>query len=289
MKRWYLIVTLFSLAMISCQRELSFERGNRPVDSIIAPPDNTCFLAEVNETVATTGLSTYTYLSSFDTDHKVARIRVVDSSNTSVYGDFAVSYPAGRIQIGTDQYFIKNADGRISEFHGFEDPENKIGEKIIVKYTYNTAGQLTLRTQAYDSLPGVNVLQMKFSYTSNNLSRETVEFFTGTGYTTYADAVYSYDASKTVKNFLYVYGASPELITFQTAINAGLKNANAVSRIVVTITDPATGTKTTTTSNFTNYIIDSKNYVQSFQVTGDDFNAGGLFAGMKYLLSYSCF
>lgn len=280
---------LFSPVLFSCQRELSFETGNLPVDSVTVPPDNTCVLEKVNETVAATGVSTYTYLSTFDASHKVARIRVVDSLNTAVYGDFAISHPAGRIQIGADQFFITNTDGRISEFHGFEDPENSIGNKIVVKYTYNTTGQLVSRNQAYDSLPAVNILQMKFTYTSNNLSRETVEFFNGTGYTTYADAVYSYDASKAVKNFLYVYGASPELITFQSAINAGVKNANALSRVVVTITDPATGVKTTTTSNFTNYIIDSKNYVQSFQVTGDDFNAGGLFAGMKYLLSYSCY
>jgi hypothetical protein len=280
---------LLSPIMFSCQKELSFETGNLPIDSVITTPESTCVLAKINETVATTGVSTFTYISSFDTDHRVARIEVVDSSRTAIYGNFAVSYPTGRIQIGTDQYFVKNADGRISEFHGFEDPENRIGSKVLIKYTYNTAGQLTLRTQAYDSIPTINVLQMKFTYASNNLTRETVEFFNGTGYTTYAQIDYTSDASKTVKNFMYVYAASPELITFQTAINAGLKNSNAVSKVVVNITDPTTGTKTVTTSNFTNYIIDSKSYVQSFEVTGDDFNAGGLFAGMKYLLSYSCY
>ena len=280
---------LFSPVMFSCQKELSFETGNLPIDSVITTPEQTCVLAKVNETVTASGISTFTYISSFDTDNRVARIEVVDSSRTAIYGNFAISYPAGRTQIGTDQYFVKAADGKISEFHGYEDPENRIGSKVIIKYTYNTAGQLTLRTQAYDSIPAINVLQMKFTYASSNLTRETVEFFNGTGYTTYAQIDYTSDASKTVKNFMYLYAASPELITFQTAINAGVKNANATSKIVVNITDPTTGAKTATTSNFTNYIIDSKSYVQSFEVTGDDFNAGGLFAGMKYLLSYSCY
>ena len=290
MKRWYFLLMPLFLLTLSCQRELSFEAGNRPVDSVTVPPVNTtCLLEKINETLPATGVSTYTYISSFDTDHKVARIQVVDSSNTAVYGTFAITYPTGRVQVGADQYFVTTADGKISEFHGLEDPENLIGPRITVKYSYNAAGQLILRTQAYETAPTVNLYQMKFTYSGNNLTREIVEFFNGNGYSAYAQIDYTPDATKSVKNFMYLYGGSPELITFQTAVNAGTKNANAVSKIVVTITDPATGAKTVTTSNFTNYIIDSKSYVQSFQITGDDFNAGGLFAGKKYSLSYSCY
>ena len=289
MKRFYFsLLVLLPVFFLSCQKEVSLETGSLPGDSSNSAT-NTCDLAKMVEADSATGKGEYAYISSFNSNHKVVNFELVDSSSNAIDGSFALTYPTGRIQLDPEQYFLIGTDGKITEFHGYEYPGYKQGEKFVVKYTYNTAGQLTLRTETYDSLPGKVLYQMKFTYSGGNLTKETIEGLDVGGFVKLAELTYTYDASKTVKNFIYIYGLAPEISTFQAAINAGVNNANPVSRIVSMYYDPSSGATQSVTTNLGNYVIDPKGYVQSFTVSGADFALAGLLSRKRYKLSYNCY
>ncbi len=292
MKRYfYLMLMMVPVFLVSCQKEISLETGGRPGDSTTSPTTNDCKLANIIEYDKTTGKSTYAYLTTFNSDHKLTVLDAVDSSAGVIYSSFALTYPTGKIQLDAKQFFVTGSDGKVTEFHGFQDPENKLGYRIIAKYTYNASGQLTLKTIAYDSLPNATVLQYKFTYSGGNLVKQDVEGFYLGSFVRFSTADFTYDATKTVKKFLYVYGGSPELNLFQPAIISGTENTNPVTKIVVSDVNFLQGNTLTvsSTTNFSNYVIDSRGYVQSFEVTGDDYNEGNLYSDKRYRLTYHCY
>lgn len=289
-RRYYSLFLLLPVIMISCGKEVSLETGALPGDTTTTPVTNTCDLMKIVQADLTSGRAQVAFVSAFNSEHKVVNLDVIDSSSNSIESSFAISYPTGRIQIDVDQYFVVNSDGRVSEFHGYEFPDDRTSERFTVNYTYNAAGQMTLRTETYDSLPNVVLYQMKFTYTGGNMIREDIEARAGINFVKLADVTFSYDGTKAVKSFIYLHGYTPEIGLFQTAINAGVNNTNAVSRAVTALYNPATGAVTnTTTTNFGNYVIDSRNYVQSFDVTGDDYVLGGIATRSKYRLAYNCY
>lgn len=289
MKRKYLsLLLVLPVIMFSCGKELSVETGKLPGDST-APVTTNCSLAKIVEVNQATSKAGFSFVSSFNSENKVVTLDVIDSAANLIYGSFGLSYPAGRIQVDADQYFVVGSDGRVTEFHGYETPADNTSERFVVKYAYNSAGQLALRTEAYDTLPNVVQFQMKYTYSNGNLVKEDIEAFGGANFVKLADIAYSYDASKPVKNFLTINGVAPEIFMFQTAINTGVKNTNALTRAVTTRYQPTNGAVVdAVTTNFGNYVIDSKSYVQSFDVTGADFVAG-LSAGYRYRLGYNCY
>lgn len=250
---------------------------------------NNCRIQQLIESDKLSSDAEYAYISTYDANKKVSRIEWIDSTQNTKDNVFAVSYPAGRVQVDRNQYFVTGADGRVTEFYGYEYPDDPDGEKVKIRYTYNATGQLAKRTQEYDSLPSVVLLQMDYTYTGSNLTRAEIKVNTGNTFVTVVTINYEYDASKTVKNFLLLHALSPELQTFQTAINAGSNSTNPVVKTTSTYNNPSTGTRATFVANFVNYSIDANNYVKSFELTGDDFDEAMLYSGKKYNLNYKCF
>lgn len=276
------------LAVVSCQKEYSIENGG-VVKRDSLTTGNNCRIQQLIKSDRLTSNAEYAYISTYDAGKKVSMIKWIDSKSNSTDNIFPVSYPAGRVQVDAGQYFVTGADGKVTEFYGYEFPEDDSSEKFKVKYTYNATGQLVKRTEEYDSLPGIVLFQMDYTYTGANLTRAELKFNTGTSLIKVGVTNYEYDAGKTVKNFLFLHSLAPELQIFQNAINTGTSSTNPVVKITSTYTDPSNGTSLTLVSNFTNYSIDANNYVKSFELTGDDFEEANLNAGKKYNLIYTCF
>ncbi|MEO6916647.1 MAG: hypothetical protein ABI151_14345, partial [Chitinophagaceae bacterium] len=249
MKRsFYLLLLLVPVMMMSCQKEISLETGALPGDSTMTPPGTSnCQLSDFLEYDQVSGLNTYAYISTFNAEHKLVNLDVLDSSSGAMYGSFPFSYPAGKIQVDPQQYFVTGTDGKITEFHGYQDPENKLGSKVTAKYTYNAGGQLALKTLSFDSIPNMVALQYKFTYTGGNLVKQDVEFNKQGVFVRFKTADLTYDASKTVKSFINLYGGCPELIAFQTGITAGLNNVNPITKAVVSDVNFLSGNTLTVT------------------------------------------
>ncbi len=276
------------LAFVSCQKEYSIENGGIVKRDSLATSNN-CRIQQLVESDRLTSDAEYAYISTYDASKRVSRITWVDSTVNSTDHIFLVSYPAGRVQVDAGQYFITGADGKVTEFNGYEFPEDDNSEKFKVKYTYNAAGQLIKRTEEYDSLPGIVIFQMDYAYTGANLTRAELKINTGISLIRVGVTNYEYDAGKTVKNFLFLHSLAPELQIFQNAINTGTSSTNPVVKISSTYTNSSNGTSLSLVSNFTNYSIDANNYVKSFELTGDDFEEARLYAGKRYNLNYTCF
>jgi hypothetical protein len=279
---FFLFVILSCLA--SCQKELSFESGGKGPDIL-----NACKISEFTESDVQTARAEVGYNSTYDTALKVTKFEIWDSVNNVLVKSFAVNNATpNRVVIDADQFFVTGTDGRVTEYHGYEDPMDPTSQKVIVRFTYNSAGQLVKRTMEDIATPGVIYSQMDYIYSGGNLTKAEVRAVFGTTTILVIEVMYEYDATKKVKDFIKLNAAAAELFYFQTAIDAGVNSTDAVTKTTVKTTNPLTGVVDQYITEYVNYDIDAQQHVKSFEVIGFDFSVGGLVAGKKYLLKYAC-
>jgi hypothetical protein len=254
----------------------------------VTPPTN-CKLEKIVEYDSASGAASYGYISTF-TAQQVTRYQMIDSTTNTVDATFNITYPAGRVQVDANQYFTVGTDGRITQFNGYLDPTDNTSGGVVIKYTYNAAGQMTKAGYELAQAPGIEALQLVYTYTGANLSKFELRTIVGIG--TYAKAgevEYTYDQFLTAKNFICLL-AGGELTLFQSAINYGTPSANLLRKAIFREFNPQTGALVSTSvTDFKNYVIGSDNRVMRFNVSGDDFDIIGLFAGYRYNLVYKCF
>ena len=261
-------------------------------NSTTPPSTNNCKIAKIVEYDSSGQAQGPTTAFTYNSSNKVNKVEILDSASNRVYNSFGFTFPANRIQVDSKQYFVTDANGRATEFHGYFDPTVDTTPKIIATYAYSAAGQLTQRKLAYDSAPTKTVLTIDYTWTGNNLTKATAKYqATATIAVTLFDVTYEYDNAKTAKNFISLPAYAYEICFFQSAVNTGSVPANPLTKTTakyydVTGTGAVTGTYT---CNFTRYLIDANNYVQSFVTTGDDFDEAFIFAKEKYVFRYKCF
>lgn len=268
----------------ACQKDYSFQDTTGGGGGTTG---NNCILSSFVEADPQTGKGDYAYLSAFDAAQKVIRIDGVDSTTNTVDETYHISYPSGRVQLDANTYFVVGANGKVSEYHENQSPAGTPGIKTRIRYTYNASGQMIQRTWEYDTIPAVTIMQNVCTYTGGNLTKEEVDLSTGLTILKVADIFYEYDLTRSVKNFLVIHAAAPELFVFQSAIDAGATAVNVPVKITSQSVDSA-GVPQTRVTNLVNYVIDANNYVKSFQLTGDDFDYLALSAGYKYIMKYHC-
>lgn len=254
------------------------------------PVQNNCKLEKMVEYDSASGDVSYAFLSTYNASQQVTKFELYDSVALSSDGSFNITYPAGRVQIDPNQYFTLGTAGRVSEFKGYVDPTSNVSGNVTIKYTYNTSGQMTKAGYEFGQLPGIEALQILYTYTGSNLTK--IELRTASGLGTYSkigEVEYAYDLTKSPRNFICLL-AGAEMTLFQTSINYGTASANLLTKAIFREYNPQTGALTgTTVTDFKNYVLDANNYVKQFNVSGDDFDLLGLYAGFRYNLTYKCF
>lgn len=228
----------------------------------------------------------------FNSSKIVNKVQLVDSVRNLVYNNFNFSFPTNKVQLDANQYFVTDANGRVTEYHGYENPIDDTTDLVIAKYTYNTSGQLTQRKMAYASSPDTTVLQTDFTWSGNNLTKAVGKVPVNASLMlTVFDVTYEYNTAKTVKSFLSLPAYAYEIAFFQSSVNSGAVPVNPVTKTTTRYYNQSgTGAVTATyICNFNNYIIDANNYVQSFVTKGDDFDEAFIFSGEKYVFGYKCF
>ena len=228
----------------------------------------------------------YTYL----TASRINKVQLLDSALNVSYNTFDLTFPTSKVQVDTAQYFVTDANGRVTEFHGHINPLNDTTTKIIATYVYNAAGQLTQRKVAPAVAPTVVALQIDYTWTGSNLTKAAGKLLGATGLVNFFDVAYEYDNTKTVKNFISLPAYAFEIDFFQSTVNSGSVPVNPLTKTTERYYDSA-GTAVTSTNicSFTRYTIDANNYVQSFITKGDDFEGGLIFGDEKYAFRYKCF
>ena len=256
------------------------------------PGSNNCRIAKIVEYDTTGQGQGPTTVFTYNASNKVNKVEFLDSASNRVFNSFSLSFPANRIQLDSKQYFVTDANGRATEYHGFFDPTSDTTPRIVATYAYSAAGQLSQRKLAYDTAPTKTVLTVDYTWSGNNLTKATAKYqASATVSVTLFDITYEYDNSKTVKNFLTLPAYAYEICFFQSAVNTGSVPVNPLVRTTAKYYD-ITGTGNiagTYTCNFTRYVIDANNYVQSFITNGNDFDEGFIFSDEKYVFRYKCF
>jgi hypothetical protein len=220
--------------------------------------------------------------STFNASNVVNKVQLIDSSNSNaVLIGFNLTYATNRVNIDNQQYFITDANGRISEFHGYFDADpTVIPLKMIIRYSFDANGYMQKAAYWSDTIPSQQIFEINYTWTSGNLTKAVIS---SAGVSDKIEYTYQYDANKTVKNFLAFFPAL-EILYNQSAINFGKNSANAV--IKSTIVSTQGGTTITENSDYIDYVIDANNYVKSFILTG---NGSIYYPDTKYVLTYKCF
>ncbi len=221
-----------------------------------------------------------TYRTTYNSNNIVTNIKLIDSFNHQIVSDWNITYPAGRVQIDAVQYFLVDANSRVTEFHGYYDPIDNTSGLMIMKYTYDASGYMNMYTMADADTPAVIIWKGVLTWTNGNLTKIVENDPSVPSDPTKYETIYDYSGSQ-VKNFIYFFPL-PEFTYFHTAINAGKNSQNAVTKETVNQIDP-TGTHNLWITNYDQYTIENF-YVKSFRnnTVGDPYST-------KVVLSYRCF
>ena len=248
-----------------------------------SPPTN-CHIFDMAAYDFTSNQPEYTIRTIFNASNKVTNIQYIDSTNGTIANNWVISYPAGRVQIDNNQYFVLDGASRVIEYHGFYYPDDNTSDKIIMKYSYNPAGYLSQFTMEYVDTPGIITYKGVLEYSNGNLTKLTE---TDPHHPSPIQQETTYDYYPyVVKNFIYTLPQLPEILYFQSAIDVGKKSQNAVKSGTVKLVNSTTGASQVLGSvNYDNYVIDPapNQYVRSYKqtITG--------YATEKFVFSYKCF
>lgn len=246
-----------------------------------ATTSTNCVISNIAYYDPVTNIAQGSLTSFFNASNQVNNILFVDSvANKNIYR-FTPTRSGNRLNIDAQQYFTLDANGRITDFHGFVDATDTSLPRVIVTYTFDASGYLSKAAYALEALPTTNILNITYTWTGGNLTKALVQ---QVGSAEKFEYDYQYDVSRQAKNFICFF-PSTELFWVQSAVNFGKNSANVLTASTIKITD-ATGASLTENATYTNYVLDANNYVKSFSITGE----GSVLPGdTKYVLSYKCF
>jgi hypothetical protein len=247
------------------------------------PLQGICKLSNIGYIDLPTGVGYASLTSTFNGANKVSRVQFIDSSSLKSLSDFSLVYSATRINLDAEQYFDLDANGRIKTFTGYFDAvKDSTAQKVIINYKFDAAGYITKAEYALPTAPTVVLYEVNFTWTNGNLTR-TVSIPVGSLQKIQYD--YEYDAAKTAKESICLF-PNFEVFYAQSALNYGKNSNNVPTKSTLTIYNGAGAVEQTDVATFTNYVIDSKNYVKSFDLKGE---GSFLYSDTKYVLSYKCY
>ena len=196
--------------------------------------------------------------------------------------EFTPAISRQSVNIDADQYFSLDANGRITDFHGYVDATDTSLPRILITYTFNAAGNLSKAAYAFEAgsdrqissispIPGLQEILLK-RY-CNRLALQT-------GWSMNINMMRA-----RLQKISFVSFPSTEIFWVQSAINFGKNSANVLTSSSINYYDPA-GTLQSENATYKDYVIDTDNYVKQVTIKG----GGSVLAGeTKYVLSYKCF
>ncbi|RYY12631.1 MAG: hypothetical protein EOO04_33275 [Chitinophagaceae bacterium] len=242
-----------------------------------------CKLSNIGYIDLPTGVGYASLTSTFNGTNKVSRVQFIDSSSLQSLSDFSLNHSATRVTLDAEQYFDLDANGRIKTFTGYFDAvKDSTAQKVIINYKFDANGYMTKAEYSLPSAPTVVLYEVNFTWTNGNLTR-TVSVPVGSMQKIQYD--YEYDASKTAKESICLF-PNFEVFYSQSAVNYGKNSTNVPTKSTLTIYNSAGAVEQTDVATFTNYVLDSKNYVKSFELKGE---GSFLYSDTRYALSYKCY
>jgi hypothetical protein len=268
------------LAMLaSCSKEYSNENG-----AIIS---NECRLSSIAAADSLSGKSFFALNTKFGTNDVANYIEVFDSVNSTSDPREDLVYSGDTVKLGTSgSYAILDGAKRVKLLYSPAPPSTFQIPSLTYNYTYDAGGFLTLKTISFSGLP-IPAVRFTYTWNANNLVKvEGVSVILGTS-TTLLSATMTYDAGKTVKNFIPIYPDGFESALYIMALNFGKPSKNLLKSVVLKTFDNTGAPLDTYSTNIKNALISGEGYLSEWYAEGDSFDALGLFGGLNKF-GYRC-
>ncbi len=286
-----LLFAAILISLFSCEKEYSTENsGNNDSDFIVGVDCRISKIVYTDTTGTSIGLpgvglgSTAAEINNFDIVTKVTQFDSL--ANVIVYISPGPVYTNDTVYIDADQYFIVDANKRITKMHGLIDQTDPLSLQFDVFYLYNTNGYLVTKTYFLTSSPATPYYKVDYIYAAgSNLTHMTAVNLPSGDLAMDADLTYY---SLTVpRRFIYVFPDEVNYAPFTQFFNFGTRNFNAPKDIKVRNYDPGNVVRDSIVSTFSNYRMSNDTYILSVQMEGDDQPSIPALAG-KLSFSYKC-
>lgn len=272
----------------SCEKEYSNENISDGSDLIVGVDCRISKIAYTDTSGTSIGLpgvglgSITSYINSLDIDTMIVQF---DSVGNAIVDYNKPIYSNDSIYIDADQYFIVDANKRITKFHGKEDPTDPATLVFDVYYAYNAAGYLVTKTYFLNTSPTIPYKRVDYIYTGSNLTHMNVVELPAGDLDMDADITY-YNLT-VPRRFIYIFPDEIKYPLFTQFLNFGAKSFNAPKELKVRNYDPGNVVRDSLVSTFSNYRQSNDTYILSVQMGGSDQPSIPALAG-KLSFSYKC-
>lgn len=284
-----LLFVAILIALFSCEKEFSSENTGSDSEFIVGID---CRISKIvyTDTAGTSiglpGIGLGSIAADIDNLDIVTELRQYDSlSSVLVYYTRPV-YRNDSVYINADEYFIVDANKKVTKMHGLIDPTDPFSLQFDVFYVYNATGYLVTKNYFLTGNPTTPFYKVDYTYAGGgNLSHMTAVNLPGGDLQMDADLTYY---SLTVpRRFIYTFPDEIKYPQFTQFFNFGSKNFNAVKDMKVRTYDPGNVVRDSLVSTFSNYRMSNDTYILSVQMGGDDQPSIPALAG-KLSFSYKC-
>jgi hypothetical protein len=286
------IVPFLAIILIlnSCEKEFSTENSGNTDNEFIVGTD--CRISKIiyTDTAGTSIGLPGTGLGFMEAEINnldiVTKLTEFDSLSNTL--EFILDPPIYRndsIYINSDEYFIVDANKRITKMHGLLDPTDPFSLPFDVFYVYNASGYLVTKNYFLTSSPTTPYLRVDYTYAGANLTHMTaVNLPVGD---LHMDADLTYNSLTVPKRFIYIFPDEIKYPQFTQFFNFGTRNLNTVKDMKVRNYDPGNVVRDSIVSTFSNYSMSLDTYILSVQMGGDDQPSIPALAG-KLSFKYHC-
>ncbi len=261
-----LLFATLIFGLISCEKEYSVENGGTDNELIVGVD---CRIRKIVYTdTAGIGRGLGYIESKIDNLDRDTLITRYDSLSNTLEFYNKPTYTNDSVYINPDEYFVVDANKRISKMHGLTDPTDPFSLQFDVFYLYTSGGYLTAKNYFLTGSPTTPFYRVDYIYNGGNLTRMTgTEISTGD---LFIDADLTYYNNIIPRRYVYLFPDEEAYSYYNQFFNFGLKSYNAVKDIKVRNYNPGNMVRDSIVSNFSNYIMSRDTYILSVQMAGDN-------------------
>ncbi|MBL7701882.1 MAG: hypothetical protein JNM14_06500 [Ferruginibacter sp.] len=284
-----LVLAAILISLFSCEKEYSNENTGGGSDLIVGVD---CRISKIVYTdtsgtsIGLPGTGLGSIAADIDNLDIVTEIRLYDSLAAVLEYWGQPVYRNDTVYISPDEYFVADANKRITKMHGLIDPTDPFSLQFDVFYAYNTAGYLVTKTYFLTTTPTVPFYKVDYTYAGGgNLAHMAAVNLPSGDLNMDADITY-YNLT-VPRRFIYLFPDEVNYAQFTQFFNFGAKNFNAPKEMKVRNYDPGNVVRDSLVSTFSNYRMSNDTYILSVQMGGDDQPSIPALAG-KLSFSYKC-
>ena len=285
MKKYNCILILL-LLVLGCSKDYveTDPFTGEEVQLLTTNPSASCQLTRLRQISGKTSFNRLDYQR--DNANKLLGMDYYDSITNTVDYKLSFQYRGDTIGMGTTEWMVQDSISKnITQYFVRDTSNGSNWDDILYVYKYDLAGKLTKKLTYYNYSVDPDYIT-NYLYDGNDLV--TTQLLVGDGQSKLMQTDVVYDASTSIKPWIYLFGDAFENYRHLQGFSFGKRPTHTVKKIVSTIYDVNNGTTLDVwTTNFGGYVISKDQYVLQATSTGDIQQGMGLLLG-TIRFDYQC-